>query len=207
VAGDPIAIDVLARVLASTGVRSFATVDAHSEAAARAFAASGCTFENLAAAPWLQRYLDGVTGAGSARRPTWFVAPDKGARLRTAAAAAAASTRERPVGVVHCLKVRDAATGALQGFRVDDADSPRDLGRDPLVVIVDDICDGGGTFLGVAKALRTAYGDVPLHLWTTHAILSKGTAALAATFATLGATDSFRHGHTHERLRIVPLRT
>jgi ribose-phosphate pyrophosphokinase len=206
VAGDPIAIEVLARLLASTGVRSFATVDAHSDVAARAFAAAGCSLENLPAAPWLARYLADIAGTATAvARPTWFVAPDKGARPRTAAAATAVSTRDRPAGVVHCLKVRDPATGKLQGFRVDAAASPRELGADPLVVIVDDICDGGGTFLGVAQALRTAYGDVPLHLWTSHAILSKGTDTLAATFATIGATDSFRHGHVHDRLRIVPL--
>lgn len=203
IAGDPIAIDVLAELLATTGVRRFATIDAHSPAAMAAFAKVGCHLDNLSALPWLERFLRELLAARS--RPTWFVAPDKGARTRTGDAATALSRPERPIGVVHCLKVRDPATGKLQGFTVDADTSPRTLGDDPLVVIVDDICDGGGTFIGVASALHRHYGALPLHLWTTHGIHSKGLAELANTFATIGATDSFRSGHEHASLRILPL--
>ena len=203
--GDPIAIDVLAELLATTGVRSFATVDAHSPAAVTAFAKVGCTLTDVASTPWLDRHLRTVRTRDD--QPVWFVAPDKGARGRTGAAAKALGFAERPIGVVHCLKVRDPQTGKLQGFRVDADDSPRELGRDPLVVIVDDICDGGGTFLGVATALRTRYGAIPLHLWTSHGIHSKGLDELAGAFATIGCTDSFRSGHTHDHLHLVALQT
>jgi ribose-phosphate pyrophosphokinase len=205
VPGDPIAIDVLARVLASTGVRSFATVDAHSPAALAAFTAAGCTLQNVPAMPWLERFLAAIRSRPG--QPCWFVAPDKGAIARTGAAAALLQRPDHPIGVVHCLKVRDSHTGKLQGFTVDQGSSPRDLGPDPLVVIVDDICDGGGTFLGVAQALRTTYGPLPLHLWTTHGIHSRGVAELATTFTTIGATDSFLSGHSHDRLRIIPLQS
>jgi len=205
VAGDPIAIDVLARLLASTGVREFTTVDAHSPAALAAFAAAGCTLQNVLAMPWLERFLAATRSRPG--QPCWFVAPDKGAIARTGAAAAALQRPDHPIGVVHCLKVRDPHTGKLQGFTVDQGSSPRDLGPDPLVVIVDDICDGGGTFLGVAQALRTSYGPLPLHLWTTHGIHSRGLDELATTFTTIGATDSFRSGHSHARLRIIPLQS
>lgn len=204
VAGDPIAIDVLAELLATTGVRSFATVDAHSPASVAAFAKVGAVLTNVAAMPWLDRYLAPLRTR--ADQPVWFVAPDKGARTRTAAAAAALTRSDRAIGVVHCEKVRDPQTGKLQGFRVGD-DSPRELGADPLVVIVDDICDGGGTFLGVAQALRTHYGQTPLHLWTSHGIHSKGLDELATQFTTIGCTDSFRSGRTHSALRLVPLQT
>ena len=204
VAGDPIAIDVLAELLATTGVRSFATVDAHSPASVAAFTKVGATLTNESATPWLDRYLAPLRTRDG--QPVWFVAPDKGARTRTTAAAAALTRPGRTIGVVHCEKVRDPQTGKLQGFRVAD-DSPQALGSDPLVVIVDDICDGGGTFLGVAQALRTTYGPVPLHLWTTHGIHSKGLDELATAFTTIGCTDSFRSGHAHPTLRLVPLQT
>ena len=202
VAGDPIAIDVLAELLATTGVRSFATVDAHSPASVAAFAKVGASLTNVPMAPWLARYLAPLRTRDD--QSVWFVAPDKGARTRTAAAADASAQRGRPIGVVHCEKVRDPQTGKLQGFRVGD-DSPRELGPDPLVVIVDDICDGGGTFLGVASALRTHYGQMPLHLWTSHGIHSKGLDELATTFTTIGCTDSFRSGRSHPSLRLVSL--
>lgn len=204
VAGDPIAIEVLAEVLATTGVRSFATVDAHSPASVAAFAKVGAVLVNVPAMPWLDRYL--TTLRTRTDQPVWFVAPDKGARTRTTAAAVALSRPDRTIGVLHCEKVRDPVTGKLQGFRLAD-DSPQALGNNPLVVIVDDICDGGGTFLGVASALRTNHGPVPLHLWTSHGIHSKGLDELATAFTTIGCTDSFRSGRTHPTLRLVPLQT
>ncbi|MBL8754345.1 MAG: ribose-phosphate pyrophosphokinase [Planctomycetes bacterium] len=202
VAGDPIAVDVLARLLASTGVRRFATLDAHSQASDAAFAAAGCTLTNVAPSPFLARHLADVVRRD---QPLWFVAPDKGAATRTAAVAAALTRTDRPIGLVQCAKVRDPVTGKLRGFEVASTATAAELGRDPALVIVDDICDGGGTFLGVAEALRARFGPVALHLFTTHGIHSKGLDELASVFATIGATDSFRSGHTHERLRIVPL--
>ena len=202
VAGDPVAVDVLAALLAPTGVRSFATLDAHAPAAGAAFAKVGATLTDVAPTPWLDRWLAPLRTR--ADQPVWFVAPDQGAKARTAAAAAALSRPGRAIGVVHCAKVREPQTGALQGFRVAD-DGLHHLGADPLVVVVDDICDGGGTFLGVAASLRARFGPVPLHLWTTHGIHSKGLEALAAVYTTIGCTDSFHSGRTHPALHRVPL--
>lgn len=203
VPGDPNAIEVLARLLASTGVRAFATIDVHSAGSAAAFQAAGLALRNVPATTWLSRYVHAVQD--SAQQPLWFVAPDKGAQGRTGQLAEALSRPERRVGLVQCLKVRDPHTGKLTGFRVDSDTAPPALPADALLVVVDDICDGGGTFLGVAEALRRQFGTRPLHLWTTHGIHSKGLHELAATFTTLGCTDSFRSGQTHERLRVVPL--
>lgn len=202
VPGDPVAIEVLAELLVSSGVRDFATVDAHSPAAAAAFARLGATLTDLPAAPWLDRYLAPLQTRPD--QPVWFVVPDKGARPRTAAAAAALSRPDRPIGLVYAEKRRDPESGALTGFGIAE-DSPAALGADPLVVIVDDICDGGGTFLGVASALRERYGPIPLHLWTSHGIHSRGLTALAEHYTTIGCTDSFRSGHDHPALRRIAL--
>lgn len=203
VAGDPNAIEVLARLLASTGVRAFSTVDMHSVASVTAFQAASVRLQNVPATPWLWRYLQGLQI--SLRQPLYFVAPDKGAQRRTGELADAIARPERRVGIIQCLKMRNPQTGALTGFRIDPDTVRPALPDDAVVVVVDDICDGGGTFLGVAEALRRQFGERPLHLWTTHGIHSKGLAELAATFTTIGCTDSFRSGRTHERLRVVPL--
>ncbi len=203
VPGDPIAIEVLARLLASTGVPRFATIDVHSNAAAAAFASAGLTLRNVAASAWLQRYVAGRQATPD--QPVCFVAPDKGAGPRTGQLATALAAPTRPIGLVHCAKIRDPHTGKLTGFAVDRDHSPPALAADTLLVVVDDICDGGGTFLGVAQALRAHYGDRPLHLWTTHGIHSRGLHDLAAVFTSIGCTDSFRSSHTHERLHTEPL--
>ena len=41
------------------------------------------------------------------------------------------------------------------------------------ILIVDDICDGGATFVGLAKELRAA-GAKKVYLYVTHGIFSKG---------------------------------
>ena len=45
------------------------------------------------------------------------------------------------------------------------------------MLIVDDLCDAGGTFIGSAQLLRDA-GARSVSLYVTHGVFSKGTAAL-----------------------------
>ena len=58
-------------------------------------------------------------------------------------------------------------------------------------LLADDICDGGGTFLGLARELERKYGDVKKHLFCTHGIFSKGVKDLLGSYATIGTTDSY----------------
>jgi ribose-phosphate pyrophosphokinase len=87
---------------------------------------------------------------------------------------------------LECGKSRDVRTGALSGFRV----PSDDLNGRPCL-IVDDICDGGGTFLGLADELRKRNAG-PLHLAISHGIFSKGTEVLRQKFDRLFTTDSIR---------------
>jgi ribose-phosphate pyrophosphokinase len=70
--------------------------------------------------------------------------------------------------IARCSKKRDSQTGKLSGFELDEGDVS---GR--VALIVDDICDGGGTFAGIAKVLRT-HGAARVYLCVTHGIFSKG---------------------------------
>lgn len=109
------------------------------------------------------------------------IAPDKGARVRAARAA-------HVMGVPHYTagKTRDFETGQLTGFHMED-----ELPDQGKFLIVDDICDGGGTFVGLADAIYASNPDVQLDLWVTHGIFSKGTDALAQKFDTIHTTDSW----------------
>lgn len=71
--------------------------------------------------------------------------------------------------MVQCLKTRDTRTGALSGFQIVNPE----LVRDRDVVIIDDICDGGGTFVGLAEELLKA-GATSLKLGVTHGLFTKG---------------------------------
>jgi len=58
-------------------------------------------------------------------------------------------------------------------------------------LIVDDICDGGGTFLGLAKELKSKNAG-KLYLAISHGIFSKGFESLAKDFQKIFTTDSFK---------------
>lgn len=90
------------------------------------------------------------------------------------------------IPVIECSKKRDVKTGQLSGFQVyaDDLQGKHCL-------IVDDICDGGGTFLGLADALKD-HNAGTLSLAVSHGIFSKGTKPLTQKFDNVFTTDSFR---------------
>lgn len=101
-----------------------------------------------------------------------LMAPDAGARKRVQALAKALGVAD----VRYAEKVRDPLTGRITETRV-----PDDIPAQP-VLVVDDICDGGRTFLELAAALRDRTGQ-PLYLYVTHGIFSKGLAELKSRYA------------------------
>jgi ribose-phosphate pyrophosphokinase len=82
--------------------------------------------------------------------------------------------------VVCASKRRDTKTGKLSNSYIDFADV--DI-KDKRLLVVDDIIDGGGTFILLQEAIRKAskekYGGLvvydDLNLYVTHGIFSKGT--------------------------------
>ncbi|URP22265.1 phosphoribosyl transferase [Microbacterium phage Big4] len=107
------------------------------------------------------------------------IAPDKGAHDRASRAA-----RLMGVPVYQAEKTRDFDTGKLSGFHMVD-----ELPAEGKLLIVDDICDGGGTFIGLAEA--TGLPAERVDLWVTHGIFSKGIWDLLDHFGTIHTTDSY----------------
>lgn len=64
-------------------------------------------------------------------------------------------------------KVRDQATGTITSFTLNGSV------LEHVVLIVDDLCDGGYTFVLAAKAAY-ASGATEVHLYTTHGLYTKG---------------------------------
>lgn len=90
------------------------------------------------------------------------------------------------VEVVECSKSREVKTGKLTGFKAYSEDLK---GKDCL--IVDDICDGGGTFIGLAEVLKNKNAG-KLYLAVSHGIFSKGLDDLNC-FEKIFTTDSFKN--------------
>ena len=85
-------------------------------------------------------------------------------------------------------KSRDPKTGLLSGFHCD----TEQMLPDGDYLIVDDICDGGRTFMGLADFIKTRMPTVTLGLFVTHGIFSKGFEELDKRFAHIWSTDSFK---------------
>lgn len=125
----------------------------------------------LGAIPW-----EGLTPSNY----SGIIQPDAGARDR---AVGLAQTMPG-IPLFKAAKVRAPSTGKLSGFQCE----PLKPGR---YLVVDDICDGGGTFIGLAEEIKRNNPGVYLDLLVTHGIFSRGLADLFARFGHIFTTDSF----------------
>lgn len=117
-------------------------------------------------------------------RISGVIAPDAGARKRAEAVAAYLH-----VPVYQAFKHRDMATGKLSGFSCEALPVMETLLPAPgRFLVVDDICDGGGTFIGLAKALGLPRER--LALWVTHGVFSGKANALEEHYGEILTTDS-----------------
>ncbi len=123
------------------------------------------------------------------------VIPDKGATERVRKLTAGLTD-----DLVQCEKHRDSQTGRITKLTVEGG--TRVAGKECL--IIDDICDGGATFITLGNALKDA-GASKVHLFVTHGIFSKGFASLVNNEELYGkfkgpidrifCTDSYRDWH------------
>lgn len=119
-----------------------------------------------------------------------LVAPDAGAIKKVVACATAYG-----LPYVRADKTRDPATGEITGTVV----YSEHIGQRDFL-IVDDICDGGRTFIELAKKLRPLT-DGAVNLYVTHGIFSKGTdvfdGIIDHVFVANPFTDSLPKNFTH----------
>lgn len=115
--------------------------------------------------------------------PDLIVFPDAGARSRYPWLSSYAAH------VVYD-KERDPATGKVLKHVLTKEGSPELLADGKRLLIMDDICDGGATFLSIAKAVKAEHKDVKLHLFVTHGLYSKGESVLVDAGFTLYTTNS-----------------
>lgn len=176
--GDCAGLATFAGLINSLEYNHVVTWDAHSEVAKD-------LIQNLVNLPSTDLILKVVNKIG--RKNLLVLLPDKGA--------------VRYEGIVKALdlpfvygeKVRDAATGKLSGFKVPTITTPY-----KKILIVDDICDGGGTFLGLQTACEAALCHLDSNLTTpnyflfvTHGIFSKGLLPFGGVFKKIFTSSSF----------------
>lgn len=190
--GDCNGLQVFGQILNTFAGVEVITLDAHSPLVAAQFIRH---FTNISPTSIIDHVIDRTDGSGVYGTPvltTAVLLPDKGAARYGYNTSLVAE------------KTRDPQTGKLSGFTVpqkfefDGADS---------ILIIDDICDGGGTFIGIAEALRKAGITQDLFLYVTHGIFSKNLSGLKQYFKHVYTTDSFRVAESYgepEFLTVLP---
>ena len=124
---------------------------------------------------------------------TGIIAPDKGAHDRAAAVGHALHLPVYTAG-----KTRDFDTGAITGFECDP------LPEGGRFLIVDDICDGGGTFRGLAAHLGLPRES--LGLYVSHGIFSGKAADLNESFGEIITTDTHPGAHNPDvAAHVIPV--
>lgn len=109
-----------------------------------------------------------------------IIAPDKGAVKRATEFAEVLG-----IPVFTAGKSRNFQTGQLTDFT-----PPENLDSTKRYLVVDDICVGGGTFIGLAKAIKEKYGQVELDLYVSHGVFSNGISRLNWHYYNIYTTNS-----------------
>lgn len=117
----------------------------------------------------------------------YVISPDAGAEKRAGMVA-----KKSGLKLLHGWKTRDVSTGKITGFGVESGPT-----NNERVLIVDDICDGGGTFLGLAKVL-CAPDLVYVDLFVTHGLFTQGLTELNKVFERVITTDSIIRPHSNK---------
>jgi ribose-phosphate pyrophosphokinase len=73
------------------------------------------------------------------------------------------------------------------------------------IIIIDDICDGGATFINIAKEIKKDCKSTKIYLIITHGIFSKGTTELSHYFDGIYTTNSYRDINALEGLLVKQL--
>lgn len=165
--GVPLGLAVYANLVNGMDADQVIGVDPHSDVAED-------YYDNLTAldpVPLMQRAIMNI-------KYDAVIAPDQGAVERAMKAAQALG-----VDLYSAEKVRDFETG-----RILDIQMTEHLPPTGKYLVVDDICDGGGTFAGLAAA--TGLSRDRLGIWITHGVFSGKAPDLHANYERIYTTDS-----------------
>lgn len=158
-AGEPFALQVAASIVNSCGFNEIVVHDPHSDVLAGMFPPGVLVIKEQwelisNSILWSNFYDEAV-----------LISPDAGALKKIYKVA-----KETNLPVVCANKVRNTKTGEIVSTEISD-DSYLTA---KTAFIVDDICDGGRTFIELAKTMRAAGFKGKLILCITHGIFSKG---------------------------------
>lgn len=175
--GEAFSLKVFANIINSANFEKVFILDAHSDVTS-ALLNNSVNLSN-------KRYVDLAATDISYDHDSliYLVSPDAGSNKKSNKLFDE-STKFRDI--IKCDKVRNLKDGRLTNFTV----FAEDL-KGATCLIVDDICDGGRTFTGIAEKLKEKNAG-NLYLFVTHGIFSSGFDGLLKYFECIYTTDSIK---------------
>lgn len=162
--GESHSLRVFAGIVRSCGFSLVKTTDPHSDVLASLFGPGELEItkqEDVFVDSWI---FNSLAEPGE-NYNVYLVAPDAGALKKVYNIA-----KITKLPVILANKVRDVETGEITHTAVEDNHNRGHM----KFIVVDDIVDGGRTFIELAKSLKSVYRCDKLVLWSSHGIYSKG---------------------------------
>jgi ribose-phosphate pyrophosphokinase len=170
-------VQIIAPILNSLGLTKVYCLDVHNQAVAEACINNLVCYDN---SEFIKRVLGDIQSKNLV-----IVTPDDGASKKIYPLCKKLGLE---VPVVVCAKHRDIKTGKIEGV-----DIPHGTHfKNEEVMLIDDICDGGRTFIEIAKKLKTWGEPAKMYLAVTHGIFSAGFDELHQYFDQIFSTNSVK---------------
>ena len=183
--------DVISPIINLQGYKSVTILDPHSDVL-EATINNFKKVDNINLVKWS---LTDIDNTNSARENLFLVSPDAGALKKVYNVA----EKFQIDNIIVANKHRDIRTGKITHTEVPNLDENPGKRK---YVIVDDICDGGRTFIEIAKVIlekrpKSIYGT-EIYLVVTHGIFSAGFLELSKYFDRIYSTNSYSDVNVEE---------
>jgi ribose-phosphate pyrophosphokinase len=183
--------DVISPIINLQGYKSVTILDPHSDVL-EATINNFRKVDNINLVKWS---LTDIDNTNSARENLFLVSPDAGALKKVYNVA----EKFQIDNIIVANKHRDIRTGKITHTEVPNLDENSGKRK---YVIVDDICDGGRTFIEIAKVIlekrpKSMYGT-EIYLVVTHGIFSAGFLELSKYFDRIYSTNSYSDVNVEE---------
>jgi len=140
-------------------------------------------FEKTSNHEIVKRALTDIDNKNDAQERICLVSPDAGAYKKIFDVAQKFGIDK----VITATKVRDIRTGKILHTEIPVLDQHENI----KYVIIDDICDGGRTFLELAKAIHGSRPTAEVYLVVTHGIFSQGFLELSRELKKIYSSNSY----------------
>ena len=177
--GDSFDLEVIAGLINSCGFEKVFLFDVHSKVSLQLIKNS----VNIDNRQLVERYN---------REDAVVICPDTGASKKVQEYF---NWNKHLVEIVYCKKSRELSTGRLT---LQVSEPGKCMNRN--CVIIDDICDGGATFLAIADQIQPSH----LTLIVTHGIFSKGFSLLEKKFNKIIVSDSYCKNYDSTIIQVIP---